>query len=312
VTLLTRGTHDDRAPRHKRLSMLHGDRSQQGVVARLTQGKAFDVVIDMIAYDPSSTADAVAAFRGRTGRFIHCSTVSVYMVSNDVQCPITEDQDRAPLMPMWDRNPFGMDYGINKRHCERLLWEAHDATKFPVTVLRPTFVSGPADPARRDFFWIERILDGGPLLVPGSGDCAFQQVYVGDVARAFAAAAEEPGSIGKAYNVAAEEVFSLNDYLRALGALLGRTPTLVPVDQQMFDRLPFGVHPRGDVFPFNVRRTAILSLDRIKHDLRWRSTPWRTWMRETVDWWTTGNHGHSIGYERRKEEIEFVKKGIDS
>jgi nucleoside-diphosphate-sugar epimerase len=67
------------------------------------------------------------------------------------------------------RNPFGMDYGINKRRCEEVIWESYSKSGLPVTVIRPTFVCGPEDPARRDYFWIERILDGKPLLVPGSG-----------------------------------------------------------------------------------------------------------------------------------------------
>ena len=33
-------------------------------------------------------------------------------------------------------------------------------------MLRPTFVCGPNDPAKRDFFWIERILD---KIVEGRG-----------------------------------------------------------------------------------------------------------------------------------------------
>jgi nucleoside-diphosphate-sugar epimerase len=262
----------------------------------------------MVAYLPGDSAAAARAFRGKVGRFIHCSTVSVYMVSNNVQCPITEDQDKGPLMEYDPRNPFGMDYGIQKRACEAVLWDAHDSAVFPVTMLRPVFVSGPGDPAKRDYFWIERIRDGKPLLVPGSGDIAFQQVYVDDVARIFAALADVPNSVGKAYNITGEEIFSLNDYLATLGVLLGKQPEIVHVDQATFDALPFSRSAEGDVFTFNTRRTAVFSLDRIKRDLGYRATPFPEYMQTTIDWWTDSGRGHSHGYSRRAEELDFIQR----
>jgi len=229
------------------------------------------------------------------------------MVSDQIQCPVTEDQDGLPLMKFWDRNPFGMQYGIDKRACERVLWDAHHDTLFPVSMLRPTFVSGPADPARRDWFWIERILDGSPLLVPGSGDCAFQQVYIEDVAAAFAALLEHEVSVGKAYNIVGEEIHSLNEYLRMLGELVGQGLTCVHVPQAVFDKQALSTHPHGDVFPFNTRGTAVFSLDRIKKDLGYRSTPVREWMADTIAWWRKQGT-HSLGYELRAKELEFIAR----
>jgi nucleoside-diphosphate-sugar epimerase len=290
------------------VKVIFGDRNQESSLRKAIEKTTFDVVFDMVAYEVEQSAAAVKVFRGKVGRFIHCSTISVYMVSNDVQCPITEDQDKTPLMAYFGRNPFGMEYGIKKRQCEEILWAAHDEKKFPVSVLRPTYVSGPGDPVKRDFFWIERILDGGPLLVPGSGDFAFQSVYVNDVADAFASLLTFEHSIGEAYNVVGEEIFSLNDYIRALCRMLGKSPELVHVSQDVFDALLFSTSPEGDVFPFNTRRTAVFSLDRIKNDLSYRSVPFTMWMPKTIDWFTSTFTGHSNGYQRRREELEFIRQ----
>jgi nucleoside-diphosphate-sugar epimerase len=304
VTLLTRG----RMQPDSRAESLVADRTRPGDLARAVGERMFDVVYDLIAYRPEESAESATVFTGRTGRFIHCSTVSVYMVSDKVECPITEDQDRAPVMPFWDRNPFGMDYGIRKRLCEDVLWARHDHRDFPVTMLRPTYVSGPADPAGRDFFWIERILDGGPLLVPGTGAFRFQQAYVEDVARAFISVMEKPASIGQAYNVAGEEEFTTNEYIESLCRLLGRNPEIVHLDQARFDGLPISTSPSGDVFPFNPRRDAVFSLDKAKRHLGFRSTPFENWMAQTIRWWKNAPHGHSNGYERRSEELALIKE----
>ena len=229
------------------------------------------------------------------------------MVSEEVRCPISEYQDKLPLMPHWPRNPFGMDYGINKRLCEDVLWEAHEDGVLDVSMLRPTFVCGPEDPGIRDWFWIQRILDGGPLLVPGSGDHAFQVVYIDDLARAVADLVEAGESSGRAYNVAGEDILTLNEYLRRLGALLQRDVEIVNVDQDVFDRLPFSTHPRGDVFPFNTRRTAVFKLDRIKHDLGYRCTSFEDWIVPTIDWYRNTYGADSLGYERRRDETQFAE-----
>lgn len=306
VTTFSRG-RAGLAPAHPRLEAVYGDRHDVAALEAATAGRTFDAVFDLAAYTPEASEAAVRVFRGRTGRFVHCSTVSVYMVSDDVACPITEDQDQEPLMDFWPRNPFGMQYGIDKRRCEDVLWAAHDPLSFPVSMLRPTFVSGPGDPTRRDYFWIERLLDGGPILVPGHGHHRFQQVYVDDVARAFTALLDHSISVGRAYNVAAEEVFSLEGYLHALARLLGRDPVLVHVDQDRFDALPFSTDPHGDVFPFNTRRDAVFSLERIRRDLGYRSTPFDDWMGDTIAWYRT-HAAPSTGYAHRPDEIALCQQ----
>ncbi len=308
VTVFTRGKSKNVLPEHPNLRMVYGDRHSVPDLAGAVGRHNYDAVYDFVAYLPRESEIAIRVLRGKTKRFIHCSTVSVYMVSNEIQCPVTEDQAKAPLMPFRPRNPFGMEYGIMKRQCEDVLWRAHDEKQFPVSILRPTFVSGPGDPTLRDFFWIERILDGHPLLVPGNGDHAFQQVFVLDAARAFVDLLDNEKSIGQAYNVAADEIFSLNDYLKSLAGLLNRDVELVHVPQDVFDGLPVSTDPFGDVFPFNTRRTAVFSLLKIKNDLFYISTPFKEWMPLTIDWYLNHFGKHSNGYDRREQELDYIQK----
>lgn len=304
TTLTRRGGEFD----HPRLRSLKGDRYDRSVLEEAVGGRSFGAVFDMIAYEPEQSRIAAEVFRGRTRRFIHCSTISVYLVSRDVRCPITEGQNELEANWLDGRNPFGANYGMAKRACEDVLWEAHDADALPVSMMRPCYVSGPRDPIARDAFWISRILDGKPLLVPGSGDHAFQQVFVDDVARAFVSLLDRPASIGRAYTVASEECYSLNEYLRLLARLLGREPDIVTVDQDMFDRLPFSTYPGADVFPFNVRRTATFDLTRIRRELDYHSTPFEEWMAKTIEWYRDRLPDASFGYEKRDAEVSFAER----
>jgi nucleoside-diphosphate-sugar epimerase len=221
VTHFNRGKRKSALPDHPSFNTIRGNRDNREDLRLAAESDSYDVVYDMVAYLPEQTAMAVELFRDNTDLFVHCSTISVYMISEKVTVPITEDQDKGPVMEHFPRNPFGMDYGINKRRCEDVLWENYDKSTFPVTIVRPTFVCGPEDPAHRDYFWIERIMDGKPLLVPGSGEHKFQNIYVEDCAEIFCRVIERDISVGEAYNAAAEEVFTLNSYLRCISRAFG-------------------------------------------------------------------------------------------
>lgn len=306
LSLLNRGKTKKALPDDPKLRIVHGDRNDKNILSELTSKNKFDVVYDMIAYDENDSQTAFDVFKNKIGRFIHCSTISVYMLQKDVQIPVTEDQINLPLMKEFKRSPFGWDYGINKIKCEDVLWQNHDEKSFPVTMLRPTYVSGPKDPARRDWFWIERILDGKPLLVPDDGNFRFQQVYIEDATDAFCKVIETDKSIGEAYNVAGEESFTLNEYLARLMKLLGRSVEAYHIDQQEFDNLEISYSPEGDVFTFNTRRDAVFSLKKIKEHFGYLTTPFDDYMTITINWFLNKPKQHSAGYARRDEEIKII------
>lgn len=306
IALLTRGISLNKFEFDSRVKIYRGDRNDKVLLQKIIKENKFDAVYDMIAYDLGDSSVAYETFYGKIGRFIHCSTVSVYMISDKVICPITEEQDDYEVMSYFPRNPFGMEYGIKKRECEKYLWSVHNFNSFPVTTLRPPYVCGPEDRAKRDYFWIERILDGQPLLVPGSGNFATQTVFVDDLAKVFVDLLDHPETSGNAYNVASEEIFSLNDYLLNLTRLLKKEIELIHVDQDIFDSLPFSHSEEGDVFPFNTRRTAIFNIEKIKSTIGYHSTPFNQWMYKTITWFSDENQGHSFGYEKRKDEIKFA------
>lgn len=308
VTTLTRS--GGRA-NNARLDHVAGDRNDASVMRELARTDRFDAVVDMVAYRPEESRLAVDVFRGRVDRFIHCSTASVYMVSADVRCPITIDQADLPPNAPRERNPFGYDYGMLKRECEDVLWTAHDAGDVAVTMFRPTFVCGPGDPTARDAFWIVRILDGKPVIVPGTGEHVFQQVFVDDVARMFAAALRTDESVGKAYNVASEESRSLNEVLSLLAGLLDQDPEFVHIPQDAFDQLDISTFPGADVFPFNTRRTAVMDLSGTLADLGVSTTPFETWMKKTIDWFRPRLPDATFGYDRREREVRIAREYMD-
>ncbi|KAB2843074.1 MAG: NAD-dependent epimerase/dehydratase family protein [Melioribacteraceae bacterium] len=307
ITILNRGKSKIHSALNNRIKFIKADRHDKNKLLE-TASYNFDVVYDFVAYTEEESALMADVFYGKTKRFVHTSTVSVYMVSKEFQCPITEDQDKGKIMEFWGRNPFGMQYGIDKRKCENVLWNAHDKNNFPVTIIRPPYVCGPGDPAIRDYFWIQRILDGNPILIPGSGDYASQHVFVKDLAKAFVDIIKTEKTIGQAYNVAAEEIFSLNDYLDNLCKLLKKNPERINIDLEVFENLPYSIINGGHAFPFNTYSTAIFSIKKIVSDINFKPTPFNEWMPLTIDWYLNKFKGDSVGYNFRKDEVEFINK----
>ena len=86
-----------------------------------------------------------------------------------------------------------------------------------VTILRPSVVFGPEDKFLNVFAKLLRLF---PLMPLARADARFQPVFVGDLADAIVNALERPVTIGKTYDVAGPEVFTLGELVELVGRCL--------------------------------------------------------------------------------------------
>jgi NADH dehydrogenase len=96
------------------------------------------------------------------------------------------------------------------------------------TVFRPSVIFGPGDSFLSLFAGLLKI---APVLPLADANARFQPVYVGDVARAFAAALELPETCGQRYNLCGPMVYSLAKLVRLTAASLGLRRTVVPLGE---------------------------------------------------------------------------------
>ncbi|MBI3287267.1 MAG: hypothetical protein HYZ68_04385 [Chloroflexi bacterium] len=189
---------------------------------------------------------------------------------------------------------------------ERVLCRAHP--RFPFTIIRPPVVSGPADPTLRAYYFIQRLLDGGEVLLP-RGDYHFRQVYSEDLAGAFLAVLGNVRCLGKAYNVASREIVSLRQHVESIAAGLGAAPRIVEIPHPLFEGRGFlsdfpSYHGPRPLFPCIVPDIA-----RAEAELDFRPTPYGEWMALTAGWFAQAYRGPaSAGYPRRQEEIRLARE----
>lgn len=155
-----------------------------------------------------------AAAAHRVGKLVASSSASIYGLAE--QFPTGEDH-----------HPYANDtiYGAAKAYNEGLLRSFHSMTGLDYVALRYFNVYGP----RMDLHgvytevlvrWMERIADGRPPLIFGTGDQTMDFVYVTDIARANLLAMQAPVT-DRVYNVASGVETSLRDLAETLLAVMG-------------------------------------------------------------------------------------------
>lgn len=155
---------------------------------------------------------AKAATQAKVERFLHISSTSAYGHPVEGGPPIDES---APLgvnlWPVWDY------YTISKVECERILGRLADESGLRLSIIRPSWLYGERDRTTMPRL-ISRIRKRGIPLI-GKGDNPLSAVYAGNVADAALLAADDPGSVGEAYNVTHQGPITQREYFELLAEL---------------------------------------------------------------------------------------------
>jgi nucleoside-diphosphate-sugar epimerase len=292
VTIFSRGTR--RPPFWPRVAHVAGDRTDRTAFVSALRGRPFDAVVDNIAFVRVDVEAAIAAFQGCIGHYLLTSSGSVYpdFTPDEEMRPVAEDA--ADLALRGD-----LAYAEGKRECEQAAVE-QDA--FPVTIVRPPIVQGPDDPSRRGWFWYQRIADGGPVLVPSRyPSAAWRQAFSRDAARVMVLAAANPKAFGRTYNVASDEILTLDDFVRLSAEIIGRPDPVVSVPRDRLRR-------EADWYKPTYAHRFVMDIGRIKADLGFAPTPVRAWLTETIRWHLDGELADSAGYDRRAEEMALAAR----
>lgn len=141
----------------------------------LLQGR-WDAVIDTCAYRPRQVRHMAQALRGRVGRYLLVSTISVYARNTP---GTTEDAPLARLPDPTVEQVTGETYGGLKALCEAALQEAMPGRAL---VARPGLIVGPHDPTGRFTWWVRRFAEGGDMLAPGDPAAPVQFIDGRDLA----------------------------------------------------------------------------------------------------------------------------------
>ncbi len=275
VTLFNRGKST--LPTHPAAKVIHGDRTDYAAFeAQMTEARRFDVVMDMVGYQPEDGLSAVRAFSGRVGHFVFCSTVDVYR-KPAFRFPILESEPYGGLNP----------YSIKKVQIEKTLLEAQQNGAFPLTIIRPAYTygesRGPLYILGGRIGLLDRIRRGKPLVLHGDGSSLWTACHRDDVARAFVGAAYNPNTFGKTYHTPGEEWMSWNLYIQRIAEAMGAPePRIVHIPTDLLGKV---APKRAYTLVTNFQFHNIFDTTAAHTDLGFRYTiPWVAGVRRMLSW----------------------------
>jgi nucleoside-diphosphate-sugar epimerase len=301
VSVLSRG----HAPLPPGCESVVADRGDAGSIAHALEGRRFDLTVDFHAMDAADVERLLTVPYAALGRYVMISSGQVYLVAQGTEPPFREDDAERPVIA--EPEPGSPDhdqwqYGVGKRRAEHTLAALHATHGVRAVALRLPIVHGEADPSLRLWAWLERLLDGGPILLPDGGVRAIRHVDVLDVGRAIAwLAAHEPPRM-MAYNLSPSESMTLRELLERMAKLAGVTPRFVEVPWSELHAA--GLDERE--LPYAGRWASVLDPARMAGEWGFVATRIDDWLPRIARWYLehrpTASHP---GYAKRALEREL-------
>jgi nucleoside-diphosphate-sugar epimerase len=263
------------------------DRTDDEQLERALRQVEPDVLLDLACYQPGEVRSVARLFKG--ARYVFVST-GVY--PNLDGKPAREED----FVPLAGDPPPTLDYLEGKRWCETVLAREDDLSW---TVIRPPAVFGPADHSLRIAAYIQRVEDGGPVLLPvESYERQAGLAWVKDIGYACALACDLRKDLAhRAFNAAFDGV-SVRDLVEGIAQAMGRPARLHPMP---YANLPEGASPYGP----DPRRSAGYVLDRARTELGFEPSALEDALAETLAWYRVAQPSHP-GYANRPKELAIA------
>ncbi|MFI5370334.1 MAG: NAD-dependent epimerase/dehydratase family protein [Candidatus Eisenbacteria bacterium] len=211
---------------------LVADRTSATAIAAALEGRRFDLTVDFQAMDAGDVERLLTVPYAALGRYVMISSGQVYLVAEGAVPPFREEEAERPVLPepeLSSPDHAEWRYGVGKRRAEQVLAALRGTHGMRAVALRLPIVQGEGDPSLRLWAYLERLLDGGPVLLPDGGVRRVRHVDVMDVARAVSWLAAHPAPRMMAYNLAPPESVTLRELLERMAHVAGVKPRFVEV-----------------------------------------------------------------------------------
>jgi len=174
----------------------------------------------------------------------------------------------------------------------------------PFTIVRIPAVMGWDDPTSRMWWWVQRALDGGGVIVPSGHRGPFRTLYSGDGAANFIRAMKSLNTINQTYHIAMQEVMNVERWADLIWSAAGHESAVAFVPTEVIQKSLEGHAP-----PLSRPLAYIHDLSKAERDFGFTTTPVEQWIQTTVDWYRENRPGQdSAGYELRSDELMLASR----
>ena len=301
VTVLSRG----RAVATAGAARVTADRRDPTGVARALEGRRFDLTVDFLAYDAPDFAWLGHLPPAVPGRVVMISTGQVYLVGEGPTPPYREEASDSPTIPepaAGTEDHAQWTYGVGKRRAERALERLGVTRGIAGVALRLPIVQGEGDRSLRLWAYLERMLDGGPIVLPDGGRRPVRHIDAGDLAAVLVRLALGPAPRSLAYNLAQPDVLPLRVFLERVAEAAGVRARFV--DASWDACRAAGLDDRFS--PYAGEWSSVVDPARAIAELGFAGTPSEDYLPRVVRWHLEHRPPSHEGYRQRAVEGELA------
>ena len=132
------------------------------------------------------------------------------------------------------------------------------------------------DPTARMWWWVQRALDGGGVVLPTEERAAFRTLYSGDAASNFIRAMDAPAAENQVYHIAMQEIATPERWATLIWKAAGAEPDFSYVPKAVLTRSLEGYAP-----PLCRPIPYVHDLSKAERDFGFRTTPLASWIQKT-------------------------------
>jgi nucleoside-diphosphate-sugar epimerase len=236
--MINRGNHLEEMP--KNVTLLKSDIADEQKINSLIKDLSFDVTVDFLCYNEAQLHYHVGLFGEKTKQFIFISSYAVYNTYVANKC----DETAATWLEVPDERCW--NYGLQKCKCEKLLKELSSTNNFNYTIVRPAVTYddtripyGIIPWQREQRIFIERILQGKPIITWNGGENYCNITHVDDFAVAFAGLVGNPNAYNQTFNINGDEIVRWKDVLTTISEVLTMPVKTVDVPVEYYAQNTF-------------------------------------------------------------------------
>ena len=190
--------------------------SQDGIAASTPLADAsFDVVLDNNGKDVESVGPSIEYARGKgVEQFVFISSAGMYK--------------SKPGMAYVEGDPVKESAGHNK--VEEMLKESGETMKW--SVFRPQYMTGFGQNKDCEEYFLDRLVRGRPVCVPGTGAQITSVTPVEDLTDMIAAAIGKPEAYNVLFNCVGERTITLDGMVELCAKVAGVEPKIIHYDPE--------------------------------------------------------------------------------
>lgn len=259
----------------------------------------WDFVIDLSCYFPNTLNDFIKKLKGKVGRYIFISTISVYDLEQNSNSEILTENFKIQNCNEQETKDNSPDtYGKRKAECERLLNEAEWIEKI---ILRPSIIYGKYDPSDRLYYWLNRIKQGNPFIVPYSKSEKITLTYVADLVNIIVKSLKIQNH-STTYNASTHEPFTLSEMI---GKISNTNSSKIEMPSKLL--LNNKIKPEEDI-PLWFNLPLAISNDKLLRDFEINLTSFDQSIEDTIRYFDKLNWPLcNAGFDYHKEKMLILK-----